>query len=136
VIAGVKAHAAYAFIDASFRDGRNAGNEIPLVARNKGSLQLTSNNGAFGAYTIAATTVGNRRYSGDFANALGTLAGYTTVDLQGRWTLARWTVTARLINALDRRYAPFAGYSTFVNDHYYYPADARSFFVSVRYDFL
>jgi len=136
VIAGVKAHAAYAFIDASFRDGRNAGNEIPLVARNKGSLQLTSNNGAFGAYTIAATTVGNRRYSGDFANALGTLAGYTTVDLQGRWTLARWTVTARLINALDRRYAPFAGYSTFVNDHFYYPADARSFFVSVRYDSL
>jgi iron complex outermembrane recepter protein len=83
---------------------------------------------------VAATYVGDRRYSGDFANSLGTLAGYLTVDLQGRWTLARWTVTARLINALDRRYAPFAGFSTFVNDYFYFPADARSLFVSVRYD--
>ena len=78
--------------------------------------------------------MGDRRYSGDFANTLGILAGYTTVDLQGRWTLARWTITAKLINALDRRYAPFAGFSTFVNDHYYYPADARSAFLGVRYD--
>ena len=136
VIAGVKVHAAYAFIDARFREGRYAGNEIPLVARNKGSFQLISNNGVLGAYTLAVTTVGNRRYSGDVANSLGSLAGYTTVDLQGRWTLARWTVTARVINALDRRYAPFAGYSTFVNDYYYFPADARSFFVGARYDFL
>ncbi|HUD27065.1 MAG TPA: TonB-dependent receptor [Burkholderiaceae bacterium] len=136
VIAGVKAHAAYAFIDATFQEGPNAGHEIPLVARNKASVQLTSNNGSLGSYTLAATYVGNRRYSGDFANAFGTLAGYTTVDLQGRWTVARWTVTARVINALDRRYAPFAGYSTFVNDHFYFPADARSLFVSAGYRFL
>jgi iron complex outermembrane receptor protein len=136
VLAGVRAHAAYAFIDAGFRGGPNAGNEIPLVARNKASLQLTSSGRMFGAYSLAVTYVGERRYSGDFANALGHLAGYTTVDLQGRWTVARWTFTARVINALDRRYAPFAGYSTFVNDHYYYPADARSLFGSVRYDFM
>ncbi len=134
VISRLKLHAAYTYLDARFAGGPNAGNEIPLVARNKASLQLVSSNGAIGTYTVAITTVGNRRYSGDFANALGTLAGYTTVDLQGRWTIARWTVTARLINALDRRYAPFAGYSTFLADHYYYPADARSAFVSVRYD--
>jgi iron complex outermembrane receptor protein len=135
-IAGLKAHLAYTFIDARFRAGPHAGNEIPLVARNKVSAQLVSSNGRFGTYTLATTTVGNQRYSGDFANSLGTLAGYTTVDLQGRWTLPqRWSVTARLINALDRRYSPFAGFSTFFNDHYYYPADARSFFVSVRYDF-
>jgi iron complex outermembrane recepter protein len=134
VLASLKLHAAYTYDDARFAGGPDAGNEIPLVARNKASLQLVSSNGAFGTYSVALTTVGDRRYSGDFANTLGTLAGYTTVDLQGRWTLARWTITAKLINALDRRYAPFAGFSTFVNDHYYYPADARSAFLSVRYD--
>jgi iron complex outermembrane receptor protein len=134
IVSRLKAHVAYSFTDARFRAGPDAGNEIPLVARNKVSAQLVSSNGRFGTYTVAATTVGNRRYSGDFANSLGTLAGYTTVDVQGRWTIQRWTVTTRVINALDRRYAPFAGYSTFLNDHYYYPADARSFFVSVRYD--
>jgi iron complex outermembrane recepter protein len=134
VIAGLNAHAAYTLTDAKFREGVNAGNELPLVARNKVSLQLTFEGGGLGAYSLATTTVGGRRYSGDFANAHGNLAGYTTVDLQGSWKVARWTLTAKLINALDRRYAPFAGYSTFVNDHYYYPADARSLFFSARYD--
>jgi iron complex outermembrane recepter protein len=135
IIARLKAHAAYTFTDARFRAGPNAGNEIPLVARNKASLQLTSSNGRFGSYSVVVTTVGDRAYSGDFANSLGRLSGYTTVDLQGLWTFARWSVTVRLINALDERYAPFAGFSTFFNDHFYYPADARSVFGSVRYDF-
>jgi iron complex outermembrane receptor protein len=134
VAAGVKAHAVYTYTDARFREGAYDGRQIPLVARNKGALRLTSSDGGYGAYSLAVTYVGHRRYSGDFANVRGTLAGYTTVDLQGSWKLARWTLTAKLINALDRRYAPFAGYSTFVNDHYYYPADARSLFASVRYD--
>jgi iron complex outermembrane receptor protein len=134
LIAGLTAHAAYTLTDAKFREGVNAGNEVPLVARNKAALRLTWEGGSLGAYSLATTWVGDRRYSGDFANARGTLAGYTTVDLQGSWKVARWTITAKLINALDRRYAPFAGYSTFVNDHYYYPADARSLFVGARYD--
>jgi iron complex outermembrane recepter protein len=135
LISRLKVHVAYTYDDARFRAGPNAGNEIPLVARNKVSAQLVTDSGRFGTYSIAATTVGDRRYSGDFANSLGTLAGYTTVDLQGRWTIERWSITARLINALNRLYSPFAGYSTFFNDHYYYPADARSFFVSLGYDF-
>jgi iron complex outermembrane recepter protein len=136
VLARVKAHAAYAFTDATFRAGPNAGNDLPLVARNKASLRLTVSEGGLGTYSLAGTYVGQRRYSGDFANALGKLAGYTTLDAQGRWNIARWTITAKLINAFDRHYAPFAGYSTFYQDHYYYPADARSLFVSARYDFL
>jgi iron complex outermembrane recepter protein len=134
IIARLKGHATYSFTDARFRAGPNAGNEIPLVARNKASVQLISSNDRLGTYSIVTTYVGDRAYSGDFANTLGRLAGYTTVDLQGRWTFARWTMTAKLINAFDRRYAPFAGFSTFFNDHYYYPADARSAFLSVRYD--
>jgi iron complex outermembrane recepter protein len=136
IIQGLKAHAAYTFTDAKLREGINTGNELPLVARNKASMRLTWEDRGFGAYSLATTTVGERRYGGDFANAQGNLAGYTTVDLQGSWKVASWTITAKLINALDRRYAPFAGYSTFINDHYYYPADARSVFVGARYDFL
>jgi iron complex outermembrane receptor protein len=134
-IAGVKAHAAYTYIDARFRQGINAGNEIPLVARNKASGRLTSYNGEIGTYSLTATYVSHRPYSGDFASQRGSLAGYLTVDLQGRWTLGRWALIAKLVNAFDRRYAPFAGYSTFVNDYYYFPADGRSAFLSARYDF-
>jgi len=132
--AALKVHAAYTYTDARFRKGTYDGRDIPLVARNKGAFRLASRDVGYGAYSLAATTVGNRRYSGDFANARGSLAGYTTVDLQGSWKLARWTLTGKLINAFDRRYAPFAGYSTFVNDFFYYPADARSLFISARYE--
>jgi outer membrane receptor protein involved in Fe transport len=51
------------------------------------------------------------------------------------WNLKPWKVTARLLNALDKKYSPNAGYSVFANDTFYYPADPRSVFVSARYDF-
>ena len=45
------------------------------------------------------------------------------------------TITAKVLNATDEKYAPFAGYSSFRNATYYYPADGRSLFVSARYAF-
>lgn len=121
--------------DARFREGVYADKEIPMVARDKAALQLTWQTGGGASYSAVASHVGDRRYSGDFANTLGRLAGYTTLDLQGRWDLKTWTITAKLLNVFDRRYAPYAGYSTFRSDYYYFPADGRSLFVSARYDF-
>ena len=133
--AKLKARLSYAYTDASFRGGAYAGKEIPLVPRDKVAARLTWQGGALGAYSVVANYVGDRRYSGDYANVRGQLAGYATLDLQGRWDLKPWTLTAKLVNVLDKRYAPFGGYSTFRNDYFYYPADARSIFVNARYSF-
>lgn len=130
-----KARFAYAYTDAEFRDGPYAGKEVPLVARDKASVQLTWDAAAAGRYSAVANFVGPRRYSGDYANAQGKLAGYATVDLQAAWDLKPWTVTARLLNAFDKRYATYAGYSPWIADHYYYPAEGRSLQLSVRYAF-
>lgn len=127
------AHFSYTYIDATFRDGVYAGKELPLVPRDKASAQLTWQCGAVGTYSAVANYVGNRRYSGDFANANGELAGYTTLDLQGSWDIKPWTLSAKLLNALDKRYAPFGGVSS--GKLFFYPADARSLFVSARYQF-
>ena len=131
----LKAKLAYAYTDAEFRSGPYEGKRVPLVPRDKLTLQLTWDAGRAGSYSAVANHVGSRRYSGDFSNVRGTLAGYTTLDLQAAWNLKPWTVTARLLNALDKRYAPYAGYSPWIADHYYYPADGRSFHLSARYDF-
>ena len=64
------------------------------------------------------------------------LSGYTLVDLQASWKFKPWTITARVLNAFDKRYAPFAGYSTYISDYYYYPGDGRGFRLAARYDFL
>ncbi|WP_334157034.1 TonB-dependent receptor [Oryzomicrobium sp.] len=126
---------AYSYLDATFRSGSYAGKTVPLAARDQASLQVTWKGGQIGTYTAAARYVGDRPYGSDFTNTQSRLAGYTTLDLQGAWKIDRWTVTAKLLNALDKKYAPFAGYSSFKHDTYYYPADGRTAYVSARYDF-
>lgn len=125
----------YTYTDATFRDGPDAGKEIPLVAHDKAAVQITWHAGPVASYSAVANYVGDRRYSGDFANVRGKLSGYATLDLQGKWDWKAWTITAKMLNAFDQRYAPFAGYSNFVNDHFYFPADARGVFVSAGYRF-
>lgn len=134
VVPALDLRAAQTLTDAAFREGTYAGDNLPLVAREKTSLLAVFDARQAGTYSAGLTHLGGRPYSGDFANALGTLAGYTTADLQARWRFSRWTLTARVINALDRRYAAYGGYSSYLADHYYYPADARSVFVALRYD--
>ncbi len=133
--AGVDLRLAHTYTDAKFRDGAYAGRQVPLVARHRTTLTIAWDGGAAGRYSALANHVGGRYYSGDFANALGTLAGYTTLDLQAAWTFKPWTITARLLNAFDKHYAPFASYSPFIADYYYYPADWRRFQLGARYDF-
>jgi iron complex outermembrane receptor protein len=131
----LQAKLSYAHTDARFRAGTYAGNTIPLVPREQASAQLTWNTGLGGSYSAAVRHVGERRYDSDFTNTQGMLSGYTTLDLQAAWNLKPWKITARLLNALDKKYSPLAGYSAFYNDTYYYPADGRNLFVSGRFDF-
>jgi len=131
----LSAKGSYAYTDASFRAGAFAGKDVPLVARHQASAQLTWNSGATGVYSASLRRVGKRTYGTDFANAQGMLAGYTTLDLQSSWDFKPIRLTARLLNATDKKYASLAGYSSFNSDHYYYPADRRALYVSARYDF-
>lgn len=133
---GVRAQLAYAYTDAHFRQGAYAGKTVPLVSHDMATLQLGWDAGTAGTYDVFAHYIGNRRFSGDYANERNLLSGYTLVDLQASWKLRPWTITARVLNAFDKRYAPFAGYSTYISDYYYYPGDGRSLRLAARYDFL
>ena len=83
------------------------------MPRQQASAQLTWNAGRRGSYSAAARHVGERRYQDDFTNTQGMLSGYTTLDLQAAWNLKPWKITARILNALDKKYSPLAGYSAF-----------------------
>jgi iron complex outermembrane recepter protein len=130
-----KANAAYSYTEAKFSEGTYLDKSVPMVPNNKAALRLNWNGGLIGSYGIAANYIGERRYSGDYANQLKMLSGYTTVDLVANWMVGPMTLSARVLNATDKHYAPFALYSPSRTDFYYYPADGRSFFVSARYDF-
>lgn len=135
IVRTLSARLAYSYTDATFRSGAYVGKQMPMVAPHKGSVQLTWDTGTLGRYSVLTNVVGERRYSGDFANVKKALAGYTTVDLQAAWNIKPWTMTLALLNAFDKRYSPFAGYSNSISDYYYYPADGRSLRLTARYDF-
>ena len=125
----------YAYTDATFRNGAYSGKSIPLVPKNQASIGLTWNVSEISRYSGVLRYVGERRFGSDFDNSKGMLSSYTTLDLQANWALKPWQITAKVLNALDKKYAPFAGYSSLHNDTYYYPANGRGFFLSGRYDF-
>ncbi len=125
----------YARTAATFRDGNNDGKDIPLVPRDKTSLETSWNGGNAGNWSALVNYVGHQRVSGDTANTRRMLDAYTTVDLRASWDLRPWTVSARIANLFDRRYATSAGYSVFNSDYYYYPAEPRSLFVTASYRF-
>lgn len=127
--------AAYTHTEAKFRSGINAGNTLPMVPTHQATAQVVWDAGQAGSYSALARYVGERRYGGDQGNVRQMLAGYTTVDLQATWNLKPWKIAAKILNALDEKYSPFAGYSTISGDYFYYPADRRTFMLSGSYSF-
>ncbi|HAU67974.1 MAG TPA: hypothetical protein DCW52_06200, partial [Gammaproteobacteria bacterium] len=62
-------------------------------------------------------------------------AGHEIVNLYARKQLnAQWTLSARLLNVLDARYAKRADYTSFTQQRYF-PGEPRTFFISARREF-
>ncbi len=120
---------------AEFREGGWSGNEIPLVPNVQATLSATWQGDRLGTWTAVLRDVGKRRYSGDFSNTLKKLDGYTTMDLQAQWQHQAWAFGMKVLNLFDQRYAPFALYSSFQGDYFYFPADRRTVYLSARYAF-
>ena len=135
IVPSLLARVSYTYAESTFRDGIYDGNQVPLVPKNKAALRLSWDGDGFGQYTAIANYIGQRHYSGDYANALNMLPSYTTVDLMAAWNFKPWSISARMLNVFDKIYSPYAGYSTFQSDYYYYPADGRTFLMTASYSF-
>ena len=130
-----QARMAYSYTEGVFVGGGNAGNQIPMVPRNRATGELTWLGANLGKWSAVVTKVGQRRISGDAANIRDVDPGYTTVDVKATWDIQAWKLTARVSNLFNQRYSPFVGYSSNRAEYYYYPADPRSVFVSLGYSF-
>lgn len=126
----------YHYLDAKFREGSYAGLEVPMVAKQKVTLQTMWDDGAQGLYSLFVNTVSDRKFAQDFDGSHGRVAGYTTVGLAASWKLSpKLKLTARVNNLFDKQYAAYVGYSSFKNDTFYMPADGRAAYVTLGYAF-
>lgn len=124
----------YHYIDAQFTEGTYAGQAVPMVAKQKVTLQMTWDAG-HGKYTAFVNNVSDRKFAQDFDGSHGKVAGYTTVDLSGTWKLtSKLKLGARVNNLFDTKYAAYAGYSSFRNDTFFAPAEGRAMFITLNYD--
>lgn len=117
---------------ATFSEGADRGNRVPLVPRQKLTAGITHLPVQTVSLSVFAVRVSDRYAGGDTANSEAVLNAYTTFDLVGSWQSGGWTWRGRVANVTDRRYSPNGwagfGYSGF------YPADGRTLFVDLRRD--
>lgn len=118
---------------ATFREGAYDGKSIPLVPRHKETLGVQWNGERAGTHNLVLASVGSRYFGGDFDNRWRKLDGYTTLDYQAQWPLKPVTLIFRAANLTDRKYSA-AGFSSAFNSGTFYPADPRSYSLSVRAD--
>ncbi|MGE5241710.1 MAG: TonB-dependent receptor [Bacteroidota bacterium] len=126
----------YAYTRAEFRAGVFAGNEVPLVARDTGSLSLFWTPQAKLSLSAAARYTGKKRFDNDQTNTFQKIPAYTTVDFKLLGEYARWKWTAAVNNIFDKKAFDYGIRSTFSPGVYNaYPLPERSVSVSLGRDF-
>jgi iron complex outermembrane receptor protein len=119
------------YTDAMFREGPNAGNEVPLVARWTGNVGLSWNviDKSLTFDTIVRY-VGERRMDNDQANFQPMIPAYTTVDLQLGGQINQFNWSAGVANLFDVKYFDYSFASTATFGAYNaYPLPGRTFMV-------
>jgi iron complex outermembrane receptor protein len=138
--------AAYSYIDAKFREGvlpgsafavPIAGKTVPLVPRNKLSLNAAWSVTERTRLSAVANYVGAQNMDNDEGNTLGTkIPAYTVVDMKLLYRNGPWTAGAAVNNLFNRSYYNYAVRSQFVADRYnVYPLPQRNASVNVAYTF-
>ncbi len=141
--------AAYSHIDAKFREGvlpgsafsqlnvQLAGRTVPLVPRNKLSVNAAWSITANTRLSAVANYVGEQYLDNDEGNTLGTkIPAYTVVDLKLLYRNGPWTVGGAVNNLFGKSYYNYAVRSQFVADRYnVYPLPERNATFNVGYAF-
>lgn len=135
VLPNLRAKLSYAYIDAEFTSGTRQGKSLPSVPKNSAHAQVQWDLNQYGQYVAQLNYVGERYTSGDFSNVLNKLPSYTTLDLRANWNVKPVTISLSALNVTDKVYSPFGLFSSFRNDYFYFPAEGRTAYLSVRYDF-
>jgi len=126
----------YSYTRAEFRAGDFAGNEVPLVARDTGSLSLFWTPQAKLSLSAAARYTGAKRFDNDQTNTFQKIPAYATVDFKLLGEYARWKWTAAVNNIFDKKAFDYGIRSTFSPGVYNaYPLPERSVSVSLGRDF-
>ncbi|HKJ10412.1 MAG TPA: TonB-dependent receptor, partial [Gammaproteobacteria bacterium] len=129
----LKLRGSYAYMRAQFRDGPNAGSNVPLVPRQTASVNARWKLPHGSWVSAGARYVGSKYFDNDQANNFGQqIPAYTLVDLKAGRRWHQWSVTAAVHNLFDRKAYDYGVRSLSTPGKYNaYPLPERSFTLSV-----
>lgn len=131
----------YRYTMARFREGvffgrSVAGNEVPLVPRQRASAALEWQLASGTRAHLVVHYVGRQRYDNDQVNAFHPMPAYTLVDVKVNHDYGNWSFAAQVDNLFDRKYYSYgiipdpsvASFSA-------YPEPGRRALLTARYAF-
>lgn len=126
----------YAYTRSVFRSGAFAGNEVPLVSRDTGSLSFIWGPKEKLTFSASARYIGEKRFDNDQANTFQKIPAYTTVDLKIAGGNKIWKWQAAVNNVFDETAFDYGIRSTSSPNVYNaYPLPERNFSLSIGRDF-
>jgi len=126
----------YANTHAVFDEGSFAGNELPLVSRNSGSLSLVWKPREELSLSAAARYTGSKRFDNDQTNTFNRIPAYTTVDIRVMGDHKPWKWQAAINNLFNKEAFDYGIRSTSSPGTYNaYPLPERSLSFSLGRDF-
>ena len=126
----------YAYTRSVFREGAFAGNEVPLVARDTGSLSLSWAPMSKLVLSAAARYTGEKRFDNDQTNTFQKIPAYTTVDIKLAGENGGWKWQAAVANLFDEKAFDYGIRSTSSPNIYNaYPLPERSLSLSLGRNF-
>lgn len=132
----IRMTADYARTYAIFRSGNFAGNELPLVSRDTGSLSFSWTTNRNLTLSTAARYIGKKRFDNDQTNTFQRIPAYTLVDIKFMGKIDAWKWQAAVNNAFDKKAFDYGIRSTSSPGVYNaYPLPERIFSFSMGRDF-
>lgn len=126
----------YAHTRSVFREGAFAGNEVPLVARNTGSLSLLWTPSRDLSFSTSARYTGAKRFDNDQTNTFQNIPAYWSVDLKLMGTVDTWKWQAGINNMFNEKAFDYGVRSTSTPNKYNaYPLPERNLSLAIGKDF-
>lgn len=123
----------YTYARAQFREGDNAGNDVPQVPQHSATLGLHWTPRHDWLVSVLGHYVGEQRMENDQTNSAQKIPDYAMVDVLVSRQLQQWRLEARVNNLFDRQAYDTAIASTTTPGRFAaYPLPERNFLLTVR----
>ncbi len=129
VLSSFRLYGNLTYTNAKFREGQNAGNDVPLVSAWTGNAGLSWDIiQKWMTFDASVRYAGERRMDNDQANVQPLIASYTTVDLRFGGEIDQFFWSAGVSNLFDVEYFDYAVASAFTIGNYNaYPQPGRTY---------